>query len=95
MSLNERAHGLVDAMIAAATQLRIQLHELTGGARVVDCGIKILGGLQAGLMIARVCLADLAEVTIVPGTVGDRPCPLVQVITDHPVAACMASQYAG
>jgi methenyltetrahydromethanopterin cyclohydrolase len=51
--------------------------------------------LGAGLDLARVCLADLAEVTIVPGAVGGRACPLVQVFTDHPVKACLASQYAG
>jgi methenyltetrahydromethanopterin cyclohydrolase len=45
--------------------------------------------------VARVCLADLAEVSLVPGTIGDTACPHVQVVTDHPVAACMASQYAG
>jgi methenyltetrahydromethanopterin cyclohydrolase len=40
-------------------------------------------------------MADLAEVNIVPGTLGGRACPGVQVVTDHPVAACLASQYAG
>src|SRR4030095_14731336 len=45
----------------------------------------------AGLMLARVCLADLAEVTVVPGEFG----PAVQLATDHPVVACLASQYAG
>jgi methenyltetrahydromethanopterin cyclohydrolase len=42
-----------------------------------------------------VCLADLAEVAIVPGEVGGRFGPFVQVVTDHPVRACLASQYAG
>jgi methenyltetrahydromethanopterin cyclohydrolase len=37
----------------------------------------------------------LADVSIVPGSLGEAACPLVQVVTDHPVAACMASQYAG
>src|SRR5439155_11127609 len=45
--------------------------------------------------LARICMADLAHVTIVPGEVGGRACPLVQVVTDHPVRACLASQYAG
>jgi methenyltetrahydromethanopterin cyclohydrolase len=53
------------------------------------------GGLQAGLGLARVCLANLAEVTLVPGDILGVACPLVQVMTDHPVLACMASQYAG
>jgi methenyltetrahydromethanopterin cyclohydrolase len=30
-----------------------------------------------------------------PGPFDDLPCPLVQVYSDHPVLACMASQYAG
>ena len=51
--------------------------------------------MQAGLALARVCLANLAEVTLVPGDITGVACPLVQVITDHPVLACMASQYAG
>ena len=46
-------------------------------------------------MMARVCLSDLGEVTVAPGDVGGVPCPLVQVTTDQPVRACMASQYAG
>ncbi len=32
---------------------------------------------------------------IEPGEVADRPITLVQVYTDHPVRACLASQYAG
>src|SRR5207237_7585271 len=42
-----------------------------------------------------VCLADLAEVSLVPGDVDGTACPVVQVVTDQPVLACMASQYAG
>ena len=63
--------------------------------RVIDCGILARGGLLAGLDLARICLAGLAEVSIVPGLVGGRPCPAVQVVTDHPAEACLASQYAG
>src|SRR5262249_26532415 len=51
--------------------------------------------LQAGLGLARVCLAGQAEVGLVPGEVSGVPCPQVTVATDHPVLACMASQYAG
>jgi methenyltetrahydromethanopterin cyclohydrolase len=34
-------------------------------------------------------------VTLVPGDIGGVVCPHVQVVTDAPVAACMAAQYAG
>src|SRR5262249_47051320 len=74
--------------------LRIAVHQ-TAAARVLDCGVKAEGGLRAGLGMARVCLADLADVSLVPGEVDGISCPHVQVATDHPVRACMASQYAG
>jgi methenyltetrahydromethanopterin cyclohydrolase len=74
--------------------LRISVQQVAG-ARVLDCGVQAEGGLQAGLTMARVCLADLGSVDLIHGTVGDIAVPLVQVRTDQPVAACMASQYAG
>ena len=95
LELNERALRLVDSMVARATELRVTVQHLPKGARILDCGVTTEGGVRAGLMLARVCLADLAEVTIVPGMIGEIACPHVQVMTDHPVAACMASQYAG
>jgi len=51
--------------------------------------------LLAGIELARVCLGDLAQISILPGEVGSRAVSLVQVVTDHPVHACLASQYAG
>ena len=94
MSLNERALTFVEQIVSAADDLRITVLRI-GGARVLDCGIQAAGGLQAGLALARVCLADLAEVRVTSGDVGDIAVPHVQVMTDHPVSACMASQYAG
>jgi methenyltetrahydromethanopterin cyclohydrolase len=94
-TLNERANRLVDEMAARAADLRIDVSRLSSGSRVVDCGIRVGGGLQAGLWLARVCLADLAEVRLVPGEIGDVFTPHIQVMTDFPISACMASQYAG
>ena len=51
------------------------------------------GGIEAGLAMARVCLADLASVAIVPPSPGGWS--HVRVQTDHPVLACLGSQYAG
>ena len=95
MHLNGRSLRVVEAMIARAEGRRVELHPIEKGGRFLDCGIKTHGGLRAGIDLAKVCLADLAHVSVVPGTVGGRACPHIQVITDHPVAACLASQYAG
>lgn len=93
--LNARALSVVESLIARSEALRIDVLAVEGGGRVLDCGVKSRGGLGAGLAMARACLADLADVAIVPGEVAGRPCPVVQVVTDHPVAACLAGQYAG
>jgi methenyltetrahydromethanopterin cyclohydrolase len=95
LTLNERAQRLADHLASTAAASRIAVQQAPGGARIIDCGIEVEGGLQAGLGMARVCLAGQAELSLVPGEVAGSPCPLVQVLTDHPVAACMASQYAG
>jgi len=95
MSMNRRALWLVEAILAHVHERRAVLHLIEGGGRYIDCGIDARGGLLMGLELARVCLGDLAAVTIVPGDIAGRPLPTVQVLTDHPVQACLASQYAG
>jgi methenyltetrahydromethanopterin cyclohydrolase len=94
LTLNERAQRQADYLAAHAAAWRIQVQTIAG-ARVLDCGIQTAGSLQAGLGLARICLAGLAEVTLTPGEVAGVGCPLVQVFSDQPVLACMASQYAG
>jgi len=92
VNLNARAAALCRSLADDAQRLRIQLHLHDSGALVVDCGVKTSGGLEAGLLLARVCMADLGKVEI---ELGDGTLPVVQVYTDQPVLACMASQYAG
>lgn len=94
MNLNERALHVVDQMASRACELNLQVVPV-GRARVMDLGVTCHGGLGAGLLLARACTADLAEVQIVPGHVGDVAIPAVTVHVTHAVAACMASQYAG
>ncbi len=95
--LNEKAWRLTDFLASPAQlqSLRIAVSQLGNGARVLDCGVKVPGGLQAGLAMARVCLAGQADVALLQGETADVGCPIVQVFSDQPVLACMASQYAG
>jgi methenyltetrahydromethanopterin cyclohydrolase len=94
MKLNERLLP-ISPLFEMVHLHRLAEHTIEGGGTVFDFGISARGGLEAGLILARACLADLADVSIQPGEVNGIPCPLVQVRTDHPVAACLASQYAG
>lgn len=92
MNLNARAAALCKSLAEDAERLRIHLHRRDCGALVVDCGVQTPGGLDAGLLLARVCMAGLGDVAIAPA--GDR-WPVIRVHTDQPLLACMASQYAG
>ena len=94
-SLNNSAAVVCDRMAADAEELRIAVTRTAAGTRIIDCGIHSQGGLEAGRLLAEVCLSGLGDVSFVPASAELCPGPAVQVRTDHPLAACMASQYAG
>ena len=95
LSLNERAGALVDALVADAEALGIEVQTLDSGARLVDCGARARGGLQVGLGFAAACMGGLGRIDLLAVTVGDRTWPGVGVGVDDPAAGCLAAQYAG
>lgn len=94
VNLNEGTAVLSRSVIDRAQTLRAEIHEVAG-ATVVDLGVKARGGLEAGLALAEVCLAGLGRVSLVPADPAVWQGPAVEVFIDQPVAACLASQYAG
>jgi methenyltetrahydromethanopterin cyclohydrolase len=95
VSMNERAAELVDALVSDGDALGIEVRGLDSGARLVDCGAKARGGLQAGLGFAAACMGGLGRIDPVGVSVGNRTWPGVAVAVDEPAAACLAAQYAG
>ena len=95
MNLNDRAAAVCRSLLADTARLRVEVSMLPSGTRIVDCGVAAIGGLEAGLLLARVCLADLGRVEIEPLAHNGNVRPAIVVQTDHPRLACMASQYAG
>jgi methenyltetrahydromethanopterin cyclohydrolase len=93
--MNERAWSLADRCMTRAPELRLAVHTLAGGARVLDAGVDVPGGLAAGLALAELCMGGLGHVETASLTIGGETWPGLHVWTDHPAAACMASQYAG
>ena len=82
---------------AAADNPRLQVkrcNTATAG-NVLDFATGQTGTIAAGIQLAKICLADLAEVDMLPPTDKALPLPAIHVTTDAPVEACMASQYAG
>ena len=95
LDLNERAWRRCWRLIEEADRFNIDVQETDEGAMVLDCGIRARGGIEAGIAMAEVCMADLGTVRLVPSDPHVWQGPAVTVRTDHPTAACMASQYAG
>ncbi len=94
MTLNAAAVRIADELEQQAERYRVAVSRVAG-VRVIDCGGAVPGSLAAGIMMARACVGDQAEVSLVP-----YPHPAVgglavQVSTDVPVLACLAAQYAG
>jgi methenyltetrahydromethanopterin cyclohydrolase len=117
--LNERAWQLAEAMAADAENLKIAVHKLDCGTRLIDCGVRAAGSIDAGRRLAEVCLSGLGMVEVVQLEKGTGPflppdeefgygrpkmdlslflptrTTFVRISAREPVAACMASQYAG
>lgn len=93
--LNERAWLKCDELAANAERLHVEVSQAACGTRLIDCGVKAVGGLEAGRQLAEICLADCGRVEIAPGRAADLSWPSVTIRTDMPRIACMASQYAG
>jgi methenyltetrahydromethanopterin cyclohydrolase len=94
LALNRRAAVLAGALARRAAALRVGVEHGPAGERLLDCGHRHLGSTEAGLWLARITLGGLAEVALVPSP-PDLPPWSVAVRTAQPVAACLASQYAG
>ncbi len=93
--VNELATELFLKSAARAKQLGCRL-ETVAGAQIFDAGVNTSGSLQAGRVLAQLCMGGLAEISLLPADpallVSNN---LVQVHTDNAVLACFCSQYAG
>jgi methenyltetrahydromethanopterin cyclohydrolase len=95
LGMNARAWAIADQCAERAAELRIGVHTLAGGARVIDAGVHVSGGFAAGRALAQLCMGGLGHLELTPVTLDGESWPGVHVWTDHPAPCCMASQYAG
>lgn len=91
VSVNERAVDLARKMVLFQKELKIGVKRLKNGTFVLDCGVEEYGGFKAGQQFAEVCMGGLASVDFCFSTLGMN----VNVSTDYPLEACIASQMAG
>ncbi len=93
--LNRTATELVDEAIDFADELRIGVRHLDNEAVVLDFGVEAPGGLEAGLLLAELRTGGLATVATRLGALEGAPHTHVELSTDHPELALLASARAG
>jgi methenyltetrahydromethanopterin cyclohydrolase len=93
LTLNEGAKAVAHLAFSQHVELKTIRTEVTG-THIALCGGAAAGSLEAGEILAMTCLAGRGRVELAP-PINSLPFPRVQVWTDDPVRACLASQYAG
>ena len=94
-SVNATAAPLVAELKERSDALRVGVTRMEDGACVIDAGIDHPGGIEAGLLVARICMGGLGDVALRSNPVfPDWPWQ-VEVRTSQPVLACLGAQYAG
>ncbi|MEQ1622063.1 MAG: methenyltetrahydromethanopterin cyclohydrolase [Methylococcales bacterium] len=95
VSLNKLTQPLVKELIDNSEKLRVGVETLVNGSVIIDAGINALGGLEAGRIIAEICLGGMGKVTITHSPITTNWPLTVNVHTGNPVLGCLGSQYAG
>lgn len=95
LSINALTLPLLDQLIQNADALNVAVSQHASGATIIDAGIDMAGGLEAGRLIAEICMGGLGTVSLQNDSTF-KSWPLsVKVHAMRPVLACLASQYAG
>jgi methenyltetrahydromethanopterin cyclohydrolase len=95
LSVNEISMGIVEEMLDYTEELKIEAVELDNGSTVIDCGVNVDGGYEAGEMFTEICLGGLGSIRLTVQTVKETPLIFIHVFTDHPALATLGSQKAG
>lgn len=96
LSVNALSETLVQRLVDDAARLHVELTRTAGGTIIVDAGVNAAGSIDAGLLIARICMGGLGRVS---RRIAFDAAPLwpsfIEVHASNPVLACLGSQYAG
>jgi methenyltetrahydromethanopterin cyclohydrolase len=95
LSVNRLAWKLVEALLDNQDFYGVKASKTSSGATVVDAGVNVLGGFQAGRIITEICMGGCGKAHVGFRKYGDLELPSITVCTDHPAIAALGSQFAG
>lgn len=94
-SINRTAIELMDEALDFSEELGIVSTKLDTGSTVVDFGVEVDAGIEAGLLLSEIQTAGLATVQTRMDRIAGAPTPYVELSSDHPAIALLCSQKAG
>ncbi|MGZ8270387.1 MAG: methenyltetrahydromethanopterin cyclohydrolase [Methylophilus sp.] len=95
ISINALTKPLVEDLISNAGAYNVAVSTHASGSTIIDAGISVAGGLEAGRHIAEICMGGLGHVNLQNDATFKRWPLSVTVHAKSPVIACLGSQYAG
>ena len=94
-SVNALTNPLVEQLLSNAKELRLGVERSVNGATIIDAGIDYDGGLEAGRLIAEICMGGLGHVSLQTSTTVSHWPWMLSVHSNNPILSCLGSQYAG
>jgi methenyltetrahydromethanopterin cyclohydrolase len=94
ISVNDSAASRVERLLRKRDALGVAVSLDERGVCTVDAGVAAVGSIEAGLLVAEICMGGLGRVRLRSGGFGPWPTG-VEVQSAQPVLACLGSQYAG
>ncbi len=86
---------IAEEMMDWSEELKVKTIELNNGSKIIDCGINVEGGYEAGLMFTDICMGGFGASSITVHKVNEIPLAFVDIFTDHPAISCLGAQKAG
>lgn len=95
LSVNQLSWKLAEKLVEKQAFYGVHITKSTAGATIIDAGVKVPGGFQAGKALTELCMGGAAKAQLGFKTYGDMELFSVTVSSDHPAVAMLGSQFAG
>jgi methenyltetrahydromethanopterin cyclohydrolase len=95
VSVNRLAWKLAEKLLEKQDFYGVHASKSTVGATIVDAGVNVPGGFQAGKMLTEICMGGCGKAEISFKRYGDLESPSITISTDQPAIAALGSQFAG
>jgi methenyltetrahydromethanopterin cyclohydrolase len=95
LSVNRLAWKLAEILLENQAFYGVHASKTSSGATIIDAGVNVSGGFQAGEVLTEICMGGAGKAQIGFKTYGELALPSITVSTAHPAIAALGSQFAG